>query len=263
MRRASLGLVALAACGVVGLTAFFGVDAKNQAAPVPTRPTDSIVRCLEQLEDKNPAVRREAFDELVRRGPLTFDRTLSLRQHRDSEVNLRAFALHAACQKKHGVIPVRCGEAEIVPEGDTVWKRPAPGTERPIRIGLRVKNLGDKPMLFPVAFCNYMYMSYPAGDRKVRPGGGCDNPWEDHPPPVLIQPGTSRRISFDGSLESHEDGTCSFGRKNPDGGWMYFCDMKPGGYFVLFLCDNERPREADPREWRGHVCCERLTIVIE
>lgn len=53
-----------------------------------------------------------------------------------------------AMQAKYGVVPVRGDGIEVTPVVDLVWKAPAPGGKTPVRLALKVTNVGEKPIAF-------------------------------------------------------------------------------------------------------------------
>jgi len=200
-----------------------------------------VDQLLLDLDSSERAKRERAFDRLLRvEPPVRVEELESLWQHKNVETRRVALRLIAALQEMHGVNAVRVNGLEFLPCVDLVWRMSSPGDEKPIKLDLKITNVGKQPV-------RYFDIGAP-GFRLWDADGECvrHRSWADglgvclncySPPLKKGESRTTSRLLKDPALCRSLDGNkLDLRVRDGSGEFHSFSGLKPGRYYLSFQC---------------------------
>jgi hypothetical protein len=209
--------------------------AVEEAVDLPARDRE-IAHLVEDLGHPQRATRLRSYQRLLQIGPPALQ-SLRLSGYGDNpDWRQLSHQLIVAIQDKHGIQPVRCNGLEFVPFADGLWRIPPPGSEQPITLGVKITNPSDKPLRFYLQDTIIPRLDGPDG-RPISMGGGMDHiALQGWTPPLMMSAYTVS--GFRAKLTRGADGKeLSLEGLTDSGVFFSFRGLKPGRYYLSFLCD--------------------------
>jgi hypothetical protein len=219
-----------------------------------------VEQLLLDLESSERVKRERAFDRLVQvEPPVRVEELESLWQHENVDVRRVTLRLIAALQEKHGVNSVRVNGLEFLPCVDLVWRMSSAGDEKPIKLDLKITNVGKKTVRyfdfgmpgFRLWDADGECLRYFSGADGFSPNVNCYS--------LPLKKGESRttsRLLKESTLRRSIDGK-KLDLVVRDGTGMFhsFSDLKPGRYYLSFECSCRlAPKvENTPLVWDGLI----------
>jgi hypothetical protein len=217
---------------------------------------------ISDLDDPNPFTAWQAFRRLRELGPAAREalqfmwwERLGYAEPSPKQVNALA-RLVVEIQAEYGIQPVYANGLKFLIVTDPVWRVPPAGTERQIKLGLKVTNCTEEEIKLEVLNWVYLELWTDTGERVKDSGGNSPFFFVGKGAPPPLGKGQSYTLKrFITKLCKSADGK-ELRVESKDNSILFeFKGLKPGRYFLRFGCraqDHWSPHEGTPK-WRGII----------
>jgi hypothetical protein len=237
-------------CSLLALFALCLAPPAGQAVAPPTEPSrlwrvageglldydEAIVRVVRDLGHENRAKRTEAYNKLLKIGPRAIYQIRHGAKNDNPEWRRLAYKFFSAIQDKHGILATRHNGLEFLPFADLVWRIPLRGKEQPIKFGVKITNVAEKPVIFYLLDTVIPHLQGPDG-LPVKVYGGRDGlALNNYDSPPLTKGKSYTVAHFRAKLCLSEDGR-ELRLKGKDPSSLAFSfPVKRGRYYLWFAC---------------------------